>query len=106
MNNHPSKINSSHVSVTHLSKDGHSDFLSDPNSALSQESEASPFRLFREKIENENIHFEWPTDVSSSQQLKLERDMRYIEKVEEIQTERIDHSSRSSHVGIRFFVEK
>ena len=94
MNNDRPMTSSIPVSVTHLSKDGQSDLFSDPNSTVSQDLETSPFKSFREKIENENIHFGWPTDASSSpQQLKLEREMKYPEKVEAVE---LKHSIASA----------
>ena len=58
-----------------------SDLLSNQTPTLSQDLETPPFKLFRDKIDNENIQLEFPTDTSSfetSPKFKIRNEIKHV----------------------------
>ena len=64
-------------------KDADNDLHSNPPSILSQDLDSSPFKLLRDKLDNENIQFEFAPDTSPfeiSPQAKIRHETKHVYK--------------------------
>lgn len=101
------RIDRSRLLVSRALKDTQLDSSSMTTLTLSQDLEMSPYKLFRDKIDNENLHFRWPSESSPSfpptPQIDLERDVKHVRNTTMI--DRVRFSVLFQSKGITFVVE-